>query len=185
MYVYILPTSTTTNDVLLSSLTYKTSHFLHVLVEFVLFILWSLMVVYSTILHTKTMFGSSLYPFVLSGVHVSLLYLYLFMHTVPFLCQMMFLSFNSNTTGLDVEKELESLPEHMCSHQICGGVHLVALSLDFCVVICRPVFCVVICRPLFFLFPLVIVLSVLLFTAFDYPFGIFKLFFLELLQIIL
>jgi hypothetical protein len=73
LYVHILPTSTTTNDVVLSSLTYKTSHFSHVLVEFVLFILWSLMVVYSTILHTKTMFGSSLYPFVLSEVHVSLL----------------------------------------------------------------------------------------------------------------
>ena len=112
-------------------------------------------------------------------------YLYLFMHTVPFLCQMIFLSFNSNKTGLDVEKELVSLPEHMCSHPISGGVLLGALSLVFCVVICRPVFCVVICRPLFFLFPLVIVLSVLLFTAFDYPFGIFKLFFLELLQIIL
>jgi hypothetical protein len=31
------------------------------------------MVVYSSILHAKTMFGSSLYPFVLSEVHVSLL----------------------------------------------------------------------------------------------------------------
>jgi hypothetical protein len=42
------------------------------------------------------------------------------------------------------------------------------------------VFCVVFCRSLFVLFLLAIVLCVLLLlTASDYPFGIFKLFFLS------
>jgi hypothetical protein len=58
----------------------------------------------------------------------------------------------------------------------------VARSLVFCVVFCRSlfvfsevrvarslVFCVVFCRSLFVLVVLVIVLSVLRFTAFDYP----------------
>ena len=53
-------------------------------------------------------------------------------------------------------------------HRIFNGVH-VARYL---------VLCVVLCRSLFVLLLLTIVLSVLLrFADFDYPFGIFKLFF--------
>ena len=47
----------------------------------------------------------------------------------------------------------------------------VAQSLIFCVVICRSLF------VLFCPFPFVIMLSVLRFAVFDYPFGIIELFF--------
>ena len=61
-----------------------------------------------------------------------------------------------------VEQELLILPGHMNS----SPVFSVARS---------SVFFVMFCRSLFALFLLVIVLSVLLFVASDYPFGIFKL----------
>ena len=64
-----------------------------------------------------------------------------------------------------VEQELLTFPEYLRLPPV-----IVARSL---------VFCVVFCRSLFVLFLLAIVLSVLRFTDFDYPFGIFKLFFHE------
>ena len=56
------------------------------------------------------------------------------------------------------------------------GLHLKNI---FCSVRCARslVFCVVFCRLLFVLFLLATALSDLRFTASDYPFGIFKLFF--------
>ena len=66
-----------------------------------------------------------------------------------------------------VEQELPALPRHM-AHPGCSGAR-VSRSV---------VFCVVFCRSLFVRFLLAIVLSVLKFMYFDYPFGIFKLFWL-------
>jgi hypothetical protein len=68
-----------------------------------------------------------------------------------------------------VEQELLTLPEHPSSPPVFSEV-LVTRSL---------IFCVVFCRSLSVLFRLAIVLSVLQFKDSDYPFGIFKLFFLE------
>ena len=75
---------------------------------------------------------------------------------------------NSNTMGATLTQQLLPLPEHMSSPPVCSGVR-VDWSLDFCVVFCRSL--------LVFLFfsLLVIVLSVLRFTASDYPFGILDL----------
>jgi hypothetical protein len=64
------------------------------------------------------------------------------------------------------EQDLLTLPEHMSSPPVFNEFR-VTRSL---------VFCVMFCRSLFVLFPLTIVLSVLLFTDSDYPFGFFKLF---------
>jgi len=61
-----------------------------------------------------------------------------------------------------VEQELLSLPKHLS----------VVRSLGFCVVLCRSLFVLL----SFYLFA--IVLSVLRFPDYDYPFGIFKLFYL-------
>jgi hypothetical protein len=63
-----------------------------------------------------------------------------------------------------VEQELLTRPEHLSSPLVFGKV-CVARSL---------VFCVVFYRSLSVLFHLTIVLSVLQFTASDYPFGILK-----------
>jgi hypothetical protein len=63
-----------------------------------------------------------------------------------------------------VEQELLTLPEHLSSPPVCSRVR-VARSLVFCLSFCH--------------FLLTIELSLLLFTNFDYPFGIFKLFLLE------
>jgi len=60
--------------------------------------------------------------------------------------------------------------EHLCSCPVFSGVR-VARSL---------VFCAMFCRSLFVLFHLSIVLSVLRFTASEYPFGTFKLFFIKI-----
>ena len=66
-----------------------------------------------------------------------------------------------------VEQELLTLPEHISSPPVVGGVR-VTRSL---------VLYVLFCRSLFVLLLLAIVLSVLLrCTVYDYPFGIFKLF---------
>ena len=65
-----------------------------------------------------------------------------------------------------VENELLALPKHLSSPPLFSGV-CVAWTLAVCVMFCRS---------LFVLFHLAIVLSVLRFTDFDYPFGIFKLF---------
>ena len=67
-----------------------------------------------------------------------------------------------------MEQELPILSEYLSSLPVLSGVR-VALSLVFCVVFCTELFVF-----------LAIVLSVLLrFTASDYSFGIFKLFFLS------
>jgi len=63
-----------------------------------------------------------------------------------------------------VEQELHTILEHLSSPSVFSGVH-VTRSLVLCV-------CFVDC--------LAVVLSVLLFTDSDYPFGIFKLFMLNL-----
>jgi hypothetical protein len=68
-----------------------------------------------------------------------------------------------------VEQKLLSLPGHLGSPPVFSG----ARSLVFCVVFCRSLFVSLSC------FHLTIVLYVLLrLTNSDYPFGIFKLFFL-------
>ena len=69
-----------------------------------------------------------------------------------------------------VEQELLTLPQHLISPPVFCGVG-VARSLAFSVVFCRSLF------ALLYLFLLAIVLSVLRFTDFYYPFGISKLFF--------
>ena len=70
--------------------------------------------------------------------------------------QLMFLSFNSNTTSTWV-------------HPVFSEIHVVQLFV-FCVMFCRSLYtCTIV------LFHLTIVLSILLFTAYDYPFGILKL----------
>jgi hypothetical protein len=101
---------------------------LHVLAGLVLFILSNKMsshflvsscdIVYDFLV--KTVFCSSLLQFVLSGFHI-LLMLFVFIYVVwcptrfSCTCQMMFVSFNSNTTGSHVEQELLTLPEHLSS----------------------------------------------------------------------
>ena len=64
-----------------------------------------------------------------------------------------------------MEQELLTLPGHMAQPGFSGA--RVSRSV---------VLCVVFCRSLFVLFLLAIVLSVLKFMYFDYPFGISKLF---------
>ena len=80
---------------------------------------------------------------------------------------MMCASLNSNMTGVTSGAGTANLPEHLSSTPGFSGVR-VAQYL---------VFCVVFCRSLLVLFLLALVLSVLYFTASDYNFGIFKLFF--------
>jgi hypothetical protein len=68
-----------------------------------------------------------------------------------------------------VEQELLTLPEHLSSSPVLSGVR-VSRTL---------VFCLMFCLSLFVLTPyvlLAIVLSVLRFTDYNSPFGIFKLF---------
>ena len=66
-----------------------------------------------------------------------------------------------------VEQELMTLPEHLSSHPVFGGVRVARFL----------VFCVMFCRSLFVLFRVAIELSVCLrFTDTDYPFGIFNFF---------
>ena len=67
-----------------------------------------------------------------------------------------------------MEQKPPTLPEDMKSPPVWSEVR-VSRSL---------VFCVMFCRSLFVPFPLTIELSVLRFTASDYRFGIFNLFFL-------
>jgi hypothetical protein len=75
-----------------------------------------------------------------------------------------------------VEQELLTLPEHLCSSPVFSGVRVTRpLVLFVCLVD-------VVCPSVLFL--LVIVLSVLLrFTDSDYPFGSFKLFLQYILEI--
>ena len=74
-----------------------------------------------------------------------------------------------------VEKELFTLLEHLSSFPVFSGI---------CVT--QPlVFCEAFCRSLCVLFLLTIVLSVLWFAAFDYPFGIFKLYLNKLFVFVL
>ena len=120
----------------------------------------------------ETIFGSSLIPFVLFMLNVSM-----YVHWFPRRCHchMMSVYFNSNTTyrgGTAYPSgTLEFTPG-------INGVH-VTQSLVFCVVLCSPLFV-----PLS-VFHLTIVLSVRRFTSSDYPFVIFKLFLLNKQQNIL
>ena len=120
----------------------------------------------------ETIFGSSLIPFVLFMLNVSM-----YVHWFPRRCHchMMLVYFNSNTTyrtGTAYPSgTLEFTPG-------INGVH-VTQSLVFCVVLCSPLFV-----PLS-VFHLTIVLSVRRFTSSDYPFVIFKLFLLNKQQNIL
>ena len=71
-----------------------------------------------------------------------------------------------------MEQELLTLPEHLSSPPVFSDVR-VARCLIFCVVFYRSLF-------VLFSFLFAIVLSVLLiFTAFEYTFGIRKLFYVE------
>jgi len=63
-----------------------------------------------------------------------------------------------------VVQELPTLPEHLSAPPVFNGVRVNHVMCLFC-------------RSFFVLFILYIVLSVLRFTDFYYPFGIFKLFF--------
>jgi hypothetical protein len=77
-----------------------------------------------------------------------------------------------------VEWELLTLPSLLSSPPpppLFNGVR-VARPLVFCVMFCRSLF------VLFFIFLATTVLSVLRFTASDYPFGIFKLFILSFFE---
>jgi hypothetical protein len=74
-----------------------------------------------------------------------------------------------------VEQELHTLPEHLSSLSVISGVHITRY-LVLCV--CFADHCLA-----RFLFLFAIVLSVLRFTASDYPFGIFKLFFVLVVNI--
>jgi hypothetical protein len=74
-----------------------------------------------------------------------------------------------------VEQELLTLPEHPRSYPGFSGVRVTrSLVLYVCFVDCCLFFCT---------FLLAIVLSVLRYTDSDYPFGIFKLFFLGYYQV--
>ena len=108
-------------------------------------------------------------PFVLSGVHVFLM-LFVFVLTYTGVQHDFHIKWYSCRVTVKrrvslVEEELIFLLEHLSSLPVFSGVR-VARSL---------VFCVMFCWSLFVFFRLAIVLSVLLFTAFDYPFGVFKL----------
>jgi hypothetical protein len=98
------------------------------------------------------MFGSFLISFVLSGGHVLLmlhvhLYFYVYWCPTRLPFQIIFVSFNSSTTG--EEQELLTLPGHLSSHPGFNGIR-VARSLVFCVMFCRLLFFLL----LFFLWPL-------------------------------
>jgi len=73
------------------------------------------------------------------------------------------------------EQELPTVPEHPRSYLVFSRVR-VAQSL---------VFFVVFCISMFVLFHLANTLSVIQFTASDYPFGILRLFFISVWQIVL
>ena len=75
----------------------------------------------------------------------------------------MFQEHPSNTMGATNGARTAYPSEHLSSSLFFSGVR-VAQSL---------VFCVMYCRLLFFVFLLIIVLSVLRFTDYDYTFGIF------------
>ena len=72
----------------------------------------------------------------------------------------------SNTPVPLAEQELFTLPEHLSSPPVFGGVRVAR-----CLVLC-----VLFCIPLIVLFLLAIVLYVLRFSDSDSTFGIFKLF---------
>jgi hypothetical protein len=82
---------------------------------------------------------SPVLKFIMPGGHV--LFFYFFYLFRDFWCptrfpyRMMFVSFNSNTTGTTSGQELLTLPEHMSSPPVLSRV-LVAQSLVFCVVFC-------------------------------------------------
>ena len=71
-----------------------------------------------------------------------------------------------------VEQELLTLLVHLSSSPVYSGVR-VTRSLVLCVIFCRSLF-------LLLLFLLAILLSVLRYMDSDYPFGIFKLFLLNI-----
>jgi hypothetical protein len=72
-----------------------------------------------------------------------------------------------------VEQELLTRPEYLSSPLVFSGVR-VTRFLVLCVMFCRSFF------VLLFFFLLAIVLSVLRFTDSEYPFGLFKLFFINI-----
>ena len=119
----------------------------------------SFLVVMSTIICLKTIFSSSLLSFVSYGVRV-LCYLYLFIYIV--------------TRCSCFSTIMTSAISRNCLHFWGTRVHP-----QFSVGMCYSIFsfmCVVFCGSLIVPLLLAIVLSVLQFTAFDYLFGIFKLF---------
>jgi hypothetical protein len=146
------------------------SRFLLVLVRFVLFMLlnyvFTFFVLYCDIRYDfRVMFDSSWLLFVGVCVLFTLfVFIYVYWCRTRFLYQMMFGSFNGNTTSVT-----------------CGAetAYPSKTSPDFSVVrISRSlVFCVKFCRSLSVLFLLTIVFDVIpRLTAFDYSFAIFKLF---------
>ena len=89
---------------------------------------------------------------------------FLFSRQFPY--QMMFMSFNSSTTGItsEMEQELLTIPENLSSLPIFCLVRVVS-SLVFCVVLCRSLFVLL----------LTIIFSAFRFTASDYHFGIYQI----------
>ena len=79
--------------------------------------------------------------FVLLGVHVSFMCVFINVYWCPTRCpyQMMFVSFNSNTTVSRVEQELLTLPEHLSSSPVLVRIR-VARSLVFFVMFGRLLF---------------------------------------------
>ena len=128
---------------------------------------YSWTIVESGIKHHKT---KTTNPFVFEGFMIYLCYLYLFtftgvQHDLYIRCCSCRLTVTRQLSH--VEQELLTLPEHLSSHPVFGGVRVARFF----------VFCVMFCRSLFVLFRVAIELSVCLrFTDTDYPFGIFNLF---------
>jgi hypothetical protein len=109
-----------------------------------------------------------LYPFVyVWGVHVlfmSFVFIYVYWCPTRFPYQMLLVCLTVTWPVSLVEQELLTLPGHLSSSLVLSVVHDARIY----------VFCVMFCRSLFVLFPVVIVLSVLRFTASYYQFGIFS-----------
>jgi len=103
----------------------------------------------------------------------------LYFRTVPTVCYILFcISFYYLSLLVRFAfQEWKVLPEHLSSPRFTIEVH-VAQSLVFCAVVCQPFFVFFV----FFLFGLCIVHPSSNFTS-DYPFGIFKLFSVNMVSI--
>jgi hypothetical protein len=113
----------------------------------------------------KTIFCSYLLPFILYGVQVLVVFIYVYWCPTWIPHHMLFVSFNSYTRGATlVEQELPTFPARLSSPPAFSGVH-VAQCVAFCVVFLDH--CPFFFWPLYYM-------SVLRFMASDYPFWYFQ-----------